>query len=124
MKQFDNSIDENPGKTAAILSYFSPLGWLFAYIVLYKNDKTELASFHIRQTLLFFITIVAFSLIFSFLLAIIMILSGIDELGYLYYLMFLGFFIIWLIGLRAALNAKMNPLPIIGKMAQRVFSDL
>ena len=40
------------GKTAGIISYFTIVGWLFAYFAFHANKKTELGSYQLRQTLL------------------------------------------------------------------------
>ena len=51
---FNVTTTEN-GKVAAILSYISIIGWLVAYFGLHKDKKTELSSYHLRQTLLLYI---------------------------------------------------------------------
>ena len=46
---------KDDGKTAGIVSYFTIVGWLIAYFAMYKDNKTELASYQLRQTLLYHI---------------------------------------------------------------------
>src|SRR5204863_186615 len=38
------------GKTIAILSYFTWIGWIIAF-VLYNSNKSQLAAYHLRQSL-------------------------------------------------------------------------
>ncbi len=41
------------GKTAGIISYLTIVGWLIAFFAMHKDNKTELGSYQLRQTLLF-----------------------------------------------------------------------
>jgi hypothetical protein len=40
------------GKNAAVVSYIFLLGWLISYFAMYKDNKTALSSYHLRQSLL------------------------------------------------------------------------
>ncbi len=40
----------NNGKTVAIISYLTLIGWIVA-LIMNNNNKSELGSFHIRQML-------------------------------------------------------------------------
>jgi len=40
------------GKTAGIISYLTIVGWLIAFLAMHKDNKTELGSYQLRQTLL------------------------------------------------------------------------
>jgi len=41
------------GKMAGIISYLWIIGWLVAYFGMHKDNRTELGSYQLRQTLLF-----------------------------------------------------------------------
>jgi len=102
---------DNP-KTAAIICYITLIGWLIAYFALYKNNKTSLAGYHLRQTLLLHI-----------------ILLTINSLGYWTERGFImaidiAWLILWVYGFFNALNEKEKPIPIIGKLAQNLFKKL
>lgn len=112
------------GKTAAIISYFSLLGWLIAYFAMHKDKKTELSSFHLRQTLLFAIAVIILGWGFSFVLGILIISTGILALIYLLYVVYLALFAIWIIGLLGAIKGLKTPMPIIGQKAQTIFSSI
>ena len=38
------------GKTIAIISYITLIGWIIA-LIMHNNNKTELGAYHIRQML-------------------------------------------------------------------------
>ena len=112
------------GKAAAIVSYFSIVGWLIAYFALYKDKETELARYHLRQTLLFAIVSTVLYILLSIILVPIIITTGITFLGYLLNVLWLAFFILWLIGLIGAIQGQKKPIPFIGDKAQSVFSSI
>lgn len=107
---------ENP-RTAAVVSYITIIGWLLAYYMLYKNNRNSVAAFHLRQSLilhsLFFIVNVLslFALWHWFPYAIVVVSAAL-------------LFILWLMGALGAINGKEKPVPVVGKLAQRVFKQL
>ncbi|HEY2581630.1 MAG TPA: hypothetical protein VGI43_07480 [Mucilaginibacter sp.] len=115
---------QDDGKTAGLLSYFFVLGWSMAFFTFHKNDKTSLSSFHLRQTLLLYITY----LFFRYGLALILTAIGfpVFVLSMTYYVVLVNatFIILWLIGLNGASNAELKPIPFIGMWAQSVFSGI
>ena len=94
------------GKTIAILSYITIIGWIIA-LVMNTSEKSKLGSYHIRQTLLLYIFAV--------------ILSWIPILGWI---LGIVLFIFWIIGLVAAINGEKKEMPIVGKLAQQWFKGL
>jgi len=107
---------DNP-RTAAVVSYITLIGWLIAYFALYRKKKSSFSAYHLRQTLLlhiiaFVINILAFlSLWHLFPHIIVTVLA-------------LLLFILWLIGVYYVVNNKQKPIPIVGKLSQRLFRDL
>ena len=97
---------KNEGKTIAIVSYITIIGWVIA-LIMNQSHKDKLASFHIRQTLLLYIAWVIFSWIpfLGWALSIIL-------------------FIFWIIGLIGAINGEQKEVPILGKLAQDWFKGL
>lgn len=98
--------------TAAVVCYFTFIGWLIAYFAIYKNEKTSLASFHLRQTLLLYI-----------------LLFAVNIPGYwmpqgLIALLDITWFLLWLWGFFNAINDHEYPLPLIGKWAQKLFKGI
>jgi uncharacterized membrane protein len=112
------STTTDSGKTAAIVSYITIIGWLISYFALYKDSKTQLASYHLRQTLLLYIIGIGWSFISS---ALFFSMPGIY---FITMLVNIGLFVLWLLGLISAVNGQTKPMPLIGEPAQRVFSGI
>jgi hypothetical protein len=104
MNDFSSKDD---GKLAGIISYFTIVGWLIAYFALYQNNKTALASYQIRQTLLFHLV----SMIVSYAAGALLFSPGASFSLTILWLVRVALFIIWVIGL-------------IGAPAQSVFSGI
>lgn len=110
----ENRAQEMDEKTIAIISYITIVGWVIAYVQLSKN-KTQLAVFHIRQSL--FLMLCAFGIcIVQMLVAFIPYLGWIISLSL--GLIMLGFLVLWIIGLINAISGEQKPLPIFGNKAQ------
>ena len=108
------------GKTVAIISYFTLIGWVIAY-VMYESNKQPLSAYHIRQSLGIMITgilfyILQFMLLFvpliGWLITLIMIPIG------------LVLFVFWIMGLIAAINGEEKPVPLIGNKIQDILSSI
>jgi uncharacterized membrane protein len=93
-------------KTISIISYLTLIGWVIA-MVLHGNNKTELAAFHLRQSLGLMLTG--------------LVLSFIPLLGLLLALVMLVF---WVLGLISAIKEEQKPLPLIGEFYQQFFRTL
>ena len=107
------------GKTAAIVSYITIIGWLVSYFAMYKDNKTSLAAYHLRQTLLLFIIAFGYQIILWFIIGF---------MPYSIYLILrlvgIGFFVLWIIGLIAAVNGEEKPMPLIGEKAQEILKGI
>lgn len=93
----------------AIISYLSFVGWIIAFII-YQNDKSELAIFHLRQSLGILIT--AMVGVFIFWIPIIGWLCAIFM------------FVIWLMGLIYAAQGEMRTVPVLGDLYQNLFKGI
>jgi len=101
-------------KTVAIVAYLTLIGFIVA-IILHSNKKTMLGAFHLRQMLGFILTaiVIGFSEI---------ILIFIPILGWLAILvLWCSMLVFWIMGLVAAVNGQMKPMPIVGPMYQKWF---
>jgi uncharacterized membrane protein len=110
----------NNDKTVAIVSYLSIIGWIIAYVI-YGNNKTSLGAYHLRQTIALFILAIALwiaEILFLFIPFIGWLIS------ILLIFVYIGIFVLWLLGLIAAINGEEKPMPIIGKKAQQWFSGI
>ena len=116
------------GKTAGIISYLTIIGWLIAFFAMHKDNKTELGSYQLRQTLLFHIaSIVIYYVLGAIFTAIFFssgIVTGIFSLITLDWIIKIGLFVLWIIGFIGAINGEKKPIPLIGEKAQTVFSSI
>ena len=108
------------GKSIAIISYLTIIGWIIAYIM-HGNNKSKLGAFHLSQSL--FLMLSGFTIaIAQTLFVFIPILGWIISI--LLYFVLLGLFVLWIIGLIAAINAEEKELPFVGKKAQELLRGI
>lgn len=112
------------GKLAGIISYFSIIGWLIAYFGFYNNNKTSIASYQMRQTLLFHLVSMVARWGLSIVLGAIWLSTGFISLYSLLRLVEIVFFVLWIIGFIGALNGEKKPIPFIGEPAQQLFAGI
>lgn len=106
---YNNSVEE--GKTAAIISYFWWIGLLIAF-VMNNSKKNYFTSYHIRQSL-------GISLI-------LFVLSIVTKFGIPLFaeILFLGTFVLWVIGLLNAIKGETKPIPFVGQLFQDWFKNI
>ncbi len=93
------------GKTIAIISYITWIGWVIA-LVMNVEKKDDFAKFHIRQTLLIMIG---------------SLLAWIPVIGWIWGVFL---FILWIIGLISAINGEKKEIPVLGHLAQEWFKGI
>ena len=98
-------------RTVAILSYVTILGFIAAIFV-HQSRKTQLGAFHLRQVLGLVLTGVV-----GGVCAVVPILGWI-----VWFLVVIGLFVLWLLGLISALRGDMRPVPLLGEHYQRWFA--
>jgi uncharacterized membrane protein len=105
------------GKTIAIISYFTWIGWIVA-MVMHGSNKSQIGAYHLRQSLAL--------MILSILVYIVQImLIFIPFLGWaIAILLWIGLVVLWVLGLIAAINGEEKPIPVIGVPAQNIFSGI
>lgn len=105
------------GKTISIISYFTWIGWIIAF-VMFNSNKSQLAAYHIRQSL--------FLMILGILCYIVQImLVFVPFIGWaIIFLLWIGLVILWVLGLISAINGQEKPIPVIGNLAQNIFSGI
>ena len=106
------------GKTTAIVSYITLIGWLIAYFAMHQSNKTSLGSYHLRQTLLLILCGVGYWILTFVITLALPILGLILSIGWL------GFLVLWVMGLIAAINGEEKPMPLIGEKAQELFKGI
>ncbi len=92
-------------KTVAIIAHITLIGWIIA-IVMNSNNKTEFASFYIRQMLG---------------LIIISILGIIPFIGILFSIAAL---VLWILSLIGAASGEKKELPVVGEYFQDWFKGI
>jgi uncharacterized membrane protein len=105
-------------KTTAWVSYLTIVGWVVS-LLQYNNMsvKSSLVLFHIRQMFGLMLLFVA-----TQLLTIVMVyVPGFYTITWVLYV---GLFVLWLMGILAALNEEEKPIPIIGVLFQQWFQFL
>ena len=105
--------DIEKGKNAAIVSYITIIGSVIAIFMNQDENKSEFASFHIRQGLGIFLTF--------FLLGY--------PIGYFTSWMvtsafWLFIFILWIYGFLGALSGEKKLVPLVGEFYQNLFKSL
>ncbi len=115
--QTSNVAPQDNGKTVAIVSYLTLIGWIIA-LILNNGNKTSLGSYHIRQSLMIIIC--------GVVLGILNIILGfIPVIGWIIGLVLgLGLFVLWVIGLVNAINGKEQPIPVIGEKANEMLKGV
>ena len=97
-------------KTVAIVAYLTLIGFIAA-IIIHSNKKTKLGAYHLRQMLGWILSMFA-----------VIILIIIPFLGWILIPFFYLFMLIcWIMGLIAAINGEMKPMPLVGPMYQKWF---
>ena len=105
------------GKSIAIISYFTWIGWIIAF-VLHSSNKSQLGAFHLRQTLALMILG-----ILAYIVQIMLVF--VPFLGWaIICLIWIGLLVLWILGLVAAINGQEKPMPVIGPLAQNIFSGI
>ena len=104
------AVGASEDRTVAILSYITILGFIVA-IVIHSGKKTKLGAYHLRQML----GLVLVGLVGS-------ALGVVPLLGWLaMVVIWLGLLVLWIIGLIAAVNGQIKPVPLLGEHFQKWF---
>lgn len=107
-----SSSSTDNGKTVAILSYLTLIGWIIA-IVMNNNSKTELGSFHLRQSLGLFVLALGLTILARFL-----------GVSWGAQIVQLGLFVLWVIGFIGAIQGEKKEVPFLGAQFQDWFKGI
>lgn len=116
----NNVITTDNGKTAAVVSYITIIGWLISYFAMYKENKTALSSYHLRQSLFLHLSMIVINIVFTIIIAVVPIMA----LAYIGWVIYLIYVIFMILGAISANNNEQKPLPIIGSTPQKTFSNI
>lgn len=102
-------------KTTAIVSYLTLVGFIVA-MIMHGTMKTQLGSFHLRQSLGLMLTSIGVAFAAT-------ILAFVPFIGWLAALAaWCGLLALWVVGLLGAINGVQKPVPVVGAHFQRWFS--
>ncbi len=117
--------DEN-SKICAVLAYIFLIGviWYFADE---KMKKSAFAKFHVKQGLFLFIVGISLAVLFSIVSTVLVFIPIIGWiLGALLVpvglVVNIGLLVLWVFGLINAASEKKEPVPLIGKFAEDIFT--
>jgi uncharacterized membrane protein len=116
----NNSIhQEDPGKTIAIISYCTLIGFVIALIMNgEQKNKSELGVFHIRQALGIFLTSFAIGFA-SIILVFIPIIGWLAIMG-----AYITIFVFWIMALISAVGGEKKAVPLLGNFYQNLFKGI
>lgn len=112
MKSIMSQAPNRKGKSAAIVAYFTIIGSVIA-IFMNMDKRYEFARFHIRQ---------AFGVHFVFI-AFAPLATGFDN-WMISFSLYLFYAVLWVFGLINAISGNTQPVPILGKLFQKIFKVL
>jgi len=100
------------GKTVAILSYITLIGWIIAFIM-NNNSKSEFGCFHLRQSL----GIISISILLT-------IVNSTLNIAILAWIVQLGLIVFWVLGFIGAVQGEKKPVPLLGEQFQEWFKGI
>lgn len=106
------NLSNKEGKTIAIISYITIIGTIIAF-VMNQNDRNNFASFHIRQAIGIYL-----------LFFVINLLTRYGMLGWIDNLLYIGFFVLLIIGLMGAVQGEEKKVPFLGDKFQEWFKNI
>lgn len=109
--------DVTRGKTIAILSYCTLIGWIIA-IAMHQGEKTKFGAYHIRQGLglmIFWMGAVIVAMILGWI---------VWGLWFLIPFIHLGGLTLAILGLINASGGKTTPVPIIGAVSDKMLAGI
>jgi len=103
-------------KTMAIVAYITIIGWIVVYLEHKKSaDKSPLVNYHLGQSLGLIILSFVLGIVFSIVAMLV------PALVYLSTITGLITFVLLLLGIVAASNEAMKPLPVVGGLFEGKF---
>ena len=100
------------GKTIAVISYITIIGWIIAFIM-HNNNKTKLGAFHIRQMLGLMLLGISVSVV-----------ANIIGIALLVRILQIAILVLWAIGLIGAIQGEQKKIPLLGDQFQEWFKGL
>lgn len=103
---------QDNGKTIAIISYITLIGWVVA-LIMHSSNKTKLGAFHIRQMLGIILVGLALS-----------ILGRVTGNLFLIWILQIAVIAFWVLGFVGAVQGEEREVPLLGKQFQDWFKGV
>jgi uncharacterized membrane protein len=104
------------GKTIAIISYITLIGFIIA-LIMNTDKKNSFASYHLRQSL-------GIYALYFMVSVFLFILSSLMNFPFLSTILYAGLFVLWILGILAAIQGETKPVPIFGDKFQDWFKNI
>ncbi len=103
-------------KTTSWVSYLWWIGWIISLVTSNStNPKPSLVVFHLRQSFGLLVISTCFTILRT------MTLFSFGSLYWVYTILSIGLFVLWIIGLIAAVQGEEKPVPVLGPLFQQWF---
>lgn len=107
--------DIERGRKNAIISYLTIFGVIIAYYLNNEEDKkSSFTSFHIRQSLGLWLTLIIINLSIISKFDIFMLRASV----------YIFFSVLYIYGLSSAISSKAQKVPLVGNLYQKIFANL
>ncbi len=105
-------------KTTAWVSYLWWIGWIISLVTSNNTTpKPSLVVFHLRQSFGLLVISTAF-----WILRMMTLFSFYGSFYWIYTILSIGLFVLWIIGLIAAVQGEEKPIPVLGPLFQQWFT--
>ena len=125
----NESLSSDEGKTVAIISYLTLIGFIIA-IIEHSSNKTKLGAYHLRQVVGFMVTGVGLSILL-WLIALPMVSMSYGSIETYATFITIISFIVWIsllvsiiVSFINAVNGKEKPAPVLGELYEKWFSNM
>lgn len=106
------NLSNKEGKTAAIISYITIIGTIIAF-VMNQSNRNSFASFHIRQAIGIYL-----------LFFVVNLLTRYGMMGWVDNLLYIGVFVLLIIGIIGAVQGEEKKIPFLGDQFQEWFKNI
>jgi hypothetical protein len=108
-----------PRAKVAPFFYLTPIGFIVgAVIFAAQENKRSIDAFHLRQALGLYVTGILFYVLFA-ILGSNLFYTNLPQL-----IILIPLLILWFLGFKSAMDGKETPLPLMGRLYQKLFAKV
>jgi len=105
-----------PAPKVAPFFYLTPIGFIVSAVFFAaRENKRPIDAFHLRQALGLYVTGIIFYVLFA-ILGSDLFYTNLPQL-----IILIPLLILWFLGFKSAMNGKETPLPLVGRLYQKLF---